>query len=120
VFWKYAIKLIHDGSEIEKIEFENSAVKSFDDIVIHYMDQQRFRDGYILNDYIQVKFHMTGNDVFTFENLVKPAFINSTRNSFLSNVKNAMEQLGDKFYESRFIIYSPIAISPKDRLYQYC
>lgn len=119
VFWKYAIKLIHDGSEIEKIEFENSAVKSFDDIVIHYMDQQRFRDGYILNDYIQVKFHMTGNDVFTFENLVKPAFINSTRNSFLSNVKNAMEQLGDKFYESRFIIYSPIAISPKDRLYQY-
>ena len=33
VFWKYAVKMLRDDSEIAKIEFENGEVKSFDDIV---------------------------------------------------------------------------------------
>ena len=42
VFWKYAVKMLRDDSEIAKIEFENGEVKSFDDIVIHYIGPQRF------------------------------------------------------------------------------
>lgn len=119
VFWKYAVKMLRDDSEIAKIEFENGEVKSFDDIVIHYMRPQRFRDSDITTDYVQVKFHVTGNDMFTFESLIDPTFINATKNSFLSNVKNAMEKLGDEFFNARFIIYSQWTISPNDGLYQF-
>ena len=32
VFWKYAVKMLSDDSEIAYIEFENGEIKSFDDI----------------------------------------------------------------------------------------
>lgn len=120
VFWKYATDMLSDDSEICRIEYESDcAVKSFDDIVLHYSAKQRFRDGYIAKAYIQVKFHVIGNDMFTFDNLVDPAFISAKKNSFLGNVNNARNTLGDRFFDSKFVIYSPISISPTDELYQY-
>lgn len=119
VFWKYAVKMLSDDSEIAYIEFENGEIKSFDDIVVHYAFPQRFCDHEISTEYIQVKFHVTGNGAFTFDSLIDPSFINAAEKSFLDKVKTAKEKLGDRFFESKFIIYSPWAISQEDTLYEY-
>ena len=84
VFWKYAIQMFRD-SDIGQIGYEYGKVKSFDDIVICYKKEQRFRDTYIDTDYIQVKFHVKQSDEFTMDNLLDPAFINAKTNSFLQN-----------------------------------
>ena len=86
--WKYAIQMFRD-SDIEQIGYEYGKVKSFDDIVICYKKEQRFRDTYIDTEYIQVKFHLKQSDEITMDNLLDPAFINAKTNSFLQNVVNA-------------------------------
>ena len=84
VFWKYAIQMFGE-SDIGKIGYEYGKVKSFDDIVVCYEKEQRFRDTYIDTDYIQVKFHIKQSNEFTMDNLLDPEFINAKTNSFLQN-----------------------------------
>lgn len=52
VFWKYAIQMF-DTSDIREIGYEYGKVKSFDDIVIYYSNEQRFRDTHIDVDYFK-------------------------------------------------------------------
>lgn len=115
VFWKYANQML-SGSDIKNIGYEYDKVKSFDDIVVTYQNEQRFRDGYIDTDYIQVKFHMKQSNEFTMDNLLDPAFINADTNSFLQNVVNAYRSDGVNYSRSRFIIYSPWQIKAGDIL----
>lgn len=78
VFWKYAIQMFRD-SDIGQIGYEYGKVKSFDDIVICYKKEQRFRDTYIDTNYIQVKFHVKQSyKDYTFDTkryLKEPRFI---------------------------------------------
>ena len=115
VFWKYAIQMFRD-SDIEQIGYEYGKVKSFDDIVICYKKEQRFRDTYIDTDYIQVKFHVKQSDEFTMDNLLDPAFINAKTNSFLQNVVNAYKNDKIDFSRSRFTMYSVWRIRSGDIL----
>ncbi len=115
VFWKYAIQTF-GNSDIEKIGYEYGKVKSFDDIVICYKKEQRFRDAYIDTDYIQVKYHVKQSDEITMDNLLDPAFINAKTNSFLQNVVNAYKNEKIDFSRSRFTMYSVWRISPGDIL----
>ena len=115
VFWKYAIQMFRD-SDIEQIGYEYGKVKSFDDIVICYKKEQRFRDTYIDTDYIQVKFHVKQSDEFTMDNLLDPAFINAKTNSFLQNVVNAYKDDKIDFSRSRFTMYSVWRIRSGDIL----
>ena len=115
VFWIYALQML-GGSDIEMLGYEYDEVKSFDDIVVFYKKEQRFRDTYIIKDYIQVKFHMMQTGEFTMDNLLEPEFINADRNSFLQQVVNAYRNKKIDFSKSRFIIYSPWRIKSDDIL----
>jgi len=86
VFWKYVNLMLRESSDIGSIGYEDNSVKSFDDVVINYKNKQRFRDGFVSTDYIQVKFHMRQSDFFTFDNLLDPAFINASANSLMDNI----------------------------------
>ena len=115
VFWKYAIQMF-DTSDIREIGYEYGKVKSFDDIVIYYSNEQRFRDTHIDVDYFQIKFHMKQSEEFTIENLLDPAFINAKKNSFLQNVVNAYRNEKIDFSRSRFTMYSVWRIKSEDVL----
>ncbi len=115
VFWKYAIQMFGE-SDIGKIGYEYGKVKSFDDIVVCYEKEQRFRDTYIDTDYIQVKFHIKQSNEFTMDNLLDPEFINAKTNSFLQNVVNAYKNDKVNFYRSRFTMYSVWRIQSGDIL----
>lgn len=118
VFWKYALKMLSGNYEIANIKYEDENVKSYDDVVIEYEKPQIFRNTVITTEYIQVKFHMRDEDLFTLDNLLDPAFINATKNSLLDNVVTAYRQLGDKFRNCVFVIYSMWDIAQGDILYE--
>lgn len=117
VFWKYVNQMMKKDSDISWIGYECDEVKSFDDIVICYEKEQRFRDGFINRDYVQVKFHIRNDNYFTLDNLISPKFINANVNSILNNVVKAYENGSIDFSKSRFIIYSPWDIKQDDVLY---
>ena len=118
VFWKYANMMLKKGSEIEKIVFEDDVIKSFDDIVVYYAKPRMFRSSDIDRDYIQVKFNMAKEKMFTIDNLLDPSFINAKKYSLLDRVVEAYRNLGDEFKRCRFIIYSIRDIDPSDELYR--
>ncbi|WP_019228243.1 SAVED domain-containing protein [Sedimentibacter sp. B4] len=117
VFWKYINLMLNNNSDISWIGYEYSDLKSFDDIVVVYKNEQRFHEDFISTDYIQVKFHMRQSDFFTLDNLLDPNFINATTNSLMHNIVAAYKKLGDNFKGSRFIIYSLWDIAQGDELY---
>lgn len=116
VFWKYALNLLSGNYEIDKIKYEDEAVKSYDDVVIEYAIPQKFRDTTINKEYIQVKFHMRDNNFFSLDNLLDPSFINATKYSLLDNVVLAFRSLGDEFKNCKFVIYSMWDIAQDDVL----
>ena len=119
VFWKYALMMLSGKYEIENIRYEDDSVKSYDDIVIQYSTPQIFRDSTISKEYIQVKFHMRDDGLFTIDNLLDPSFINATRNSLLHNVVAAYKKLGEEeFKQCAFVIYSMWDIDQGDELYK--
>ena len=119
VFWKYALMMLSGRYEIENIRYEDDSVKSYDDIVIQYSTPQIFRDSTISKEYIQVKFHMRDDGLFTIDNLLDPSFINATKNSLLHNVVAAYKKLGEEeFKQCAFVIYSMWDIDQGDELYK--
>lgn len=118
VFWKYANEMLDKNSNVLLVRYEDSEIKSFDDIVITYKRKVKFRDDAILKDYIQVKFHMRQTDFFTIDNLLNPSFINAKEKSLMDNIVSAYRQLGEEFKDNRFIIYSMWDIKQNDPLYE--
>lgn len=116
VFWKYALGMLSGNYEIESIKFEDDEIKSYDDVVIKYTKPQIFRDTTISKEYIQVKFHMRNDNLFTLDNILDPKFINAEKKSLLDNVVTAYRTLGDEFKNSVFIIYSVWDIAQGDIL----
>lgn len=116
VFWKYALKMLNDENNIESVCYEYDEVKSFDDIVIKYVSPKKFRGTSISREYIQAKFHMADNQLFTVDNLIDPSFIHATSESLLDKVVNARKKLDDDFIRSTFIIYSMWDVAQNDEL----
>jgi hypothetical protein len=119
VFWKYALRMLSGKYEIKNIRYEDNTVKSYDDVVIEYSKPQIFRDSTISKAYIQVKFHMRDDKLFTIDNLLDPSFINAKSNSLLDNVVEAYKKLGaEEFEQCVFVIYSMWDIAQNDVLYK--
>lgn len=119
VFWKYALMMLSEKYEIENIRYEDDSVKSYDDVVIQYSKPQIFRDSTISKEYMQVKFHMRDDNLFTLDGLLDPAFINASKNSLLHNVVEAYKKLGvEEFKRCVFVIYSMWDIAQNDVLYE--
>nr|WP_288828841.1 SAVED domain-containing protein [uncultured Clostridium sp.] len=118
VFWLYVNKMLTKKNDIEKVGYEYDEIKSMDDVVVFYSKPQIDGDlRNIIKDYIQVKFHMRQSNFFTFDNLLDPEFVNSTRYSALDKVVMAYKKLGDEFKNRRFIFYSQWEICQTDELY---
>ena len=119
VFWKYALRMISEKDEIKSVGYEDDTIKSYDDIVIQYSKPKNYRNSEIIKEFIQVKFHMRDNGLFSIENLIDPSFINSKKNSLLSNIVEGYRKLGQKEFEkSMFVIYSMWDIKQDDVLYK--
>lgn len=119
VFWKYALMMMSEKYEIGNIRYEDNTVKSYDDVVIEYSEPQIFRDSTISKEYIQVKFHMRDDNLFTIDNLLDPSFINAESNSLLDNVVVAYKNLGtEEFQNCVFVVYSMWDIDQNDALYK--
>lgn len=116
VFWRYALDLLEEGSEINQIGYEYDEIKSFDDIVIYYKKNQIFRDTTINREYIQVKFHIKQNEQFTMDNLLDPSFIDAKKDSFLKKAVNAYEKDKMQYSKSMYTIYSTWTIQQTDVL----
>lgn len=117
-FWVYALDMFYPYTGVEKVAYE-ADVKSFDDVVVYYKEDKPFLDcrGNLINiDYFQVKFHVTGNGAFTWENLMDPAFINATKISIMERLRDAQEIYANEELQRRFYLVSPWPIHPDDNL----
>lgn len=117
VFWKYALNMLYQN-DIKEICYEDDEVKSFDDIVVRYIEPQTWKDSNYSTEYLQVKFHMRNDDLFTIDNLLDPSFINAKKNSLLDNIVSAYRQLGEEFENCIFTVYSVWEIDQQDPLYK--
>jgi hypothetical protein len=73
-FWLKATLLFRDGSNAVRISWEKDAAPGFDDVVIYYSPAKTRGRVVFDTEYFQLKFHVTHNDAFTYENLTVPAF----------------------------------------------
>jgi hypothetical protein len=90
LFWRYAARLLDPDGAIAKVGFEQGP-KSFDDIWVEY-DAARCpadQDGMPLRrEHYQCKWH-AAPDVYGYEQLVDPAFINANSRSLLERARAA-------------------------------
>lgn len=116
-FWREAGRLFHPFSKVEKVGYEHSSVKSFDDVVKFYSTPVLDRYGDNINaDYFQLKFHVDYDDFFTYENLTVPAFIGATSQSLLQKLLNAQRSFAPDGTGSRFHIVSSRQLHPENKL----
>ena len=115
VFWKYAAKMLQEDSEIDKVCYEYDEVKSFDDVVICYKKPQCFRDTQIIRDYIQIKFHVAQTKTITWEDLLSPQFVGSTKYSFMDKVVKEYRNNPLEFSQKRFILYTPWEVDQNEK-----
>lgn len=96
VFWQYVAKMLTLNSNIAKVGFEDTEIKSFDDIVVEYnQPQPDGRGGFYEKDYIQIKFHRNQTGGLTWESLMDPKFVGATTYSFLQKLQQAIAQRGE-------------------------
>lgn len=90
-FWKNALKLLDDSSGIQSVSFELDGAKSFDDIVVEYINEKFTSSGDVKKRFFQVKYHEYKKQTIKAEDLITPSFINATVKSFLQKAKEAIE-----------------------------
>jgi hypothetical protein len=117
-FWSHAIKLFHNHTSVEKVIYEAENIKSFDDVVVVYKKEKPIidcRDNKIYMDCYQVKFHVTQNGAFKWEELKNPKFINATSVSIMQRLVYA-HRIYCKDNGVRFFLVAPWTVHPEDVL----
>ncbi len=118
-FWLKACEIFDEDTNIKRIVYESSEVKSLDDIVIYY--KKPFLDensNLIDKDFFQIKFHVTQNGTINWQDLIDPTFINAAKHSFFKRVYEAQDQYSTEQHGSRFYLVTPWNINPNDDLSQ--
>lgn len=119
-FWIQICKLFDPCTNVCKVDYEANSIKSFDDVVVHYSEPQVDNNSSnFYTDYYQIKFHVTNNGSFKWNNLMEPSFINAKTFSILQRLYDAQKEYAPNGTESRFIIVSPWNIHPDDDLASY-
>lgn len=116
-FWLKACEIFDEDSNIERIVYESSEVKSLDDVIIYY--KKPFLDetsNMIDKDFFQVKFHVIQNGTINWQDLIDPSFINASKHSFFKRVYDAQGQYDKEEYGSRFNLITPWNINPNNEL----
>lgn len=82
-FWLKACEMLSDYSNIGEISYEDSEIKSLDDVVVSYKEPIKDTSGNLIyKEYYQVKYHVDYRGHITADNLMNPKFINATKHSF--------------------------------------
>jgi hypothetical protein len=116
-FWLQACALLDDFSKIERVVYEDSKLKSFDDVAVYYRSGYTDEKGMPLDaDFYQVKFHVTSAGALTAENLCDPSSIGAKTCSLLQRIKNAYDHCRASRINHRLILYTPWSIHPDDLL----
>ncbi|UTE72808.1 SAVED domain-containing protein [Rossellomorea marisflavi] len=116
-FWLKASDMLNDYSNIDKISYEDSEIRSLDDVVVSYKKPIRDMSGKpIYKEYYQVKYHVDYRDNITADNLMDPKFINASKYSFLEKVKEALPILNKSNQTGVAILVTPWSIHPDDDL----
>ena len=55
-FWKKALEMFEEDSEVESVSFELDEAKSFDDIVVKFQSEKYTSSGKIKKRFYQVKY----------------------------------------------------------------
>lgn len=116
-FWLRACGLFQGGTRVQRVALEQYGVKTFDDVVVYYDGTMIDEDGRRLDgDYLQVKFHVTGQGSFTARAMTDPAFINAESVSLLQRLRVAQLAHAPDGYGARFLLLKPWQILPSDPL----
>lgn len=94
-FWKKALEMFDEVSEIKSVSFELDEAKGFDDIVVEFKSEKYTSSGTIKKRFYQVKFHERSGEVIKCSDLILPSFINATKKSFLEKAKEAIDNSKD-------------------------
>lgn len=118
--WIYICDMLSDFTCIEKILFEATDIKTFDDIVACYSlskpRKSKETNRTICFDYYQIKYHTTFDGAISFSALMDPAFIGAKTDSILQKLTKAVRKLGKDAIKYRFTISMPWIIDPDDLL----
>ncbi|MEG1045831.1 SAVED domain-containing protein [Carnobacterium sp.] len=90
-FWKKALEMFEEDSEVESVSFELDEAKSFDDIVVKFKSEKYTSSGKIKKRFYQVKYHERSGTTIKSSDLMLPKFINATSKSFLQKAKDVIE-----------------------------
>lgn len=116
-FWLQACALLDEFSNVERVVHEDDALRSFDDVAVHYRSGYTDKRGMPLNaDFYQVKFHVPSNGALTGESFCDPASIGATTFSLLHRMKKAHDHCCSNSINHRLTIYTPWSIHPDDQL----
>ncbi|MCP3033453.1 SAVED domain-containing protein [Halobacillus sp. A1] len=116
-FWLKACDMLRDYSNIDEISYEDSGIKSLDDVVVSYKKPIRDMNGKLIyKEYYQVKYHVDYRGNITVDNLMNPKFINASKYSFLEKVYEALPVLNKDNQTGIAILVTPWPIHPDDDL----
>jgi hypothetical protein len=117
LFWRHAARLLDPDGAIAKVGFEQGP-KSFDDIWVEYDAARRpaDQDGVPLRrEHYQCKWH-AAPDVYGYEQLVDPAFINANSRSLLERARAAQMEHAPAGDGVRFKLVTNWQIAKEDPL----
>lgn len=115
-FWSFASELLHHGTNIKEVSYEDDRVKSIDDVVVEYIEPIKGDysiDDEIIMDFYQVKYHVRNSKQIALLDLIEPSFINASTHSFLNRVHAALKQ---GYNKARFHLVTPWNIQKGDLL----
>lgn len=115
-FWQSACRLFQPHTKVERVGYELSKFKNFDDVAIEYREPLDDRNckGYKA-DYYQVKFHVDVSNALTYRNLMDPDLLDSER-TVLKRLLESQRKYAPNGYEARFFFLTNWPIDPRDPL----
>ncbi len=117
VFWDKICDMLLEPQKYSKVYYEYSEIKSFDDIVVEYKNDQGIQSQMpYRKEYYQVKFHMRKEEYITLESLMTPKYIGASESSILKNLKKVWDKLGEDMLKCRFYLYTTHSIEQHDVL----
>ena len=105
-FWLKLLEM-RTGDYIESVTLESDQVSFVDDVVVSYCEPIMDRligKREVVRELFQCKYHMTRGNVFTYENLIDPGFINS-KSSMLKRLYDAYVSLSGELCTDAFRLY---------------
>ncbi|EAD4266040.1 TPA: SAVED domain-containing protein [Listeria monocytogenes] len=112
-FWKNALEMFEDNSNVESVSFELNEAKSFDDIVVEYKSEIFTSSRTIKKSFYQVKYHERNETAIKASDLMLPKFINATSKSFLQKAKDAIDTSEENI---EVVLLSPWRVDQDDTL----